>query len=134
MSNKVNELAFKIIEWESFAQECFMDYYLHDCVDWEDWKDWLIKQGHIERANAIGHQIYNEKNRCIDQELLFRVFGNEPIVYEDATMPVVEYREDPELYMELWRKDVFLWAQYLASNDEDYEHVTNWINKYYENT
>lgn len=126
----INELTFAIIEWEKEAQECFMDYYLHDCVDWSDWSYWLFKNGHHGRALSIRYQIDIEKNQCIDQELLFRVFGAKAVNKEDYATEVVEWHDDEEKWMELYRKDVFLWAQYLCADKERLHHITRWLHNY----
>ena len=126
----IHELTLAIIEWEAEAQESFTDYYMHDCINWADWSKWLFHNGHKDRSMKIYHQI-QKGNTCIDQELLFRVHGCEtPKDLEDYAIEVVEWREDEDKWLELYRKDVYLWAQYMFADEETLAHITNWLDKY----
>lgn len=124
----INELTMAILDWEKEAQEDFTDYYMHDNVDWGEWSDWLEKQGFLERANSIRDQL--SKGECVDQDLLFRVNGTTPYWGENGTIEVVDYRNDQDKWWELYRKDVFLWAQFICEDEERLSHITNWLDKY----
>ena len=126
----VNELTMAILDWESEAQESFTDYYMHDCINWYDWAKWLFNNGHSGRAIHIRYQIKIVKNTCIDQDLLFRVHGTKAQPREDYALEVVEWQDDDEKWSELYRKDVFLWAQYMCSNKETLWHIKEWLRTY----
>lgn len=128
MDMNINELTMAILDWEKEAQEDFTDYYMHDCVDWSDWADWLEKQGFLDRAEAIKFQI--EKGECVCQDLLFRINGCVPYCRENGAEEVWTWGQGEEEWLELYRKDVFLWAQFMCEDEERLAHITNWLDKY----
>ncbi|EQA7786798.1 hypothetical protein ACX818_001392 [Acinetobacter baumannii] len=126
----INQVAFDIMEWEKEAQEDFTDYYMHSCIDWKEWAEFLKTKGFIRRYEQIMHQIEINKNTCIDQDLLFRVNGCNGYEFEDAAEEVVEWQDDSEKYMELFRMDVFLWAEFICSHPAEYEAFKEWLDNY----
>lgn len=124
------ELAEKILDWEAEAQECFTDYYMHDIINWREWAAWLFNKGHEGRALQIRYQLEVEKNTCVCQDLLFRVNGCTAAHKEDYAPEVVQWSDDEEEWLRLYKLDVQLWAQYHIDDPERLKYLLRWFEVY----
>lgn len=110
MERTVAAMTVKIRKWEFDAGESFTDQYMHDNVKDVSWAFWLLGKGYHERANEL-IDLIQAGNKCIDQELLYELYG------------------DPDNWTEEFHMmNVALWAEFLIASDRYWNEIVQWFN------
>jgi len=118
MKDKTKELFDKIFNWEAEAGESFTDYFMHDHVIDGSWAFWLIGKGYHERGNKIV-ELLTAGQTCLDQALLYQVHSSK--IENDYGVDIEPFN------IELYEKDVMLWAEFLTATPHYYNIIITWF-------
>lgn len=120
-----------IIDWESYAGEEFLDYFMDDAVFVNSWAFWLLGKGFNQRANFLIESILNDHIDNLDTDSKYHINLTDLYLFPDENeihaINTVEYRDDEKLHNELFEMDVKLWVEFLLSTKVYKNIFLDWI-------